>query len=348
MWHLSKIPKKAHFYWGNSILPIDRFLSIASFAANNRDWAVLMHRPLGLAEELDTSWETHEHKKIKSCSTGNCFWDALSKLDNVEVVKHDFDFLGGMSEVHKSDFLRWELLANDGGLWSDIDILYLRPMDDVYFNVAEPCVVDVDGFKVSLEPDIIAEVFCASSLEHGGPFNSIGFLMSSPGSEVFKELCRLRDFTIEKGGAKTLKRDYQSLGRKLLDLMVHQHPFLTGSPSYKKAQLSWGDTAIITTDLQLGAYAEVPLPGGINIPMDVVYPYGDHTILKALRPNDYQNWLITDRTIGVHWYGGHPKVGPMMASWNMENLDDLPASILKDLICEVVSKHKDYLFPALP
>ena len=170
MWHLNKIPKKAHFYWGNSVLPFDRFLSIASFSANNRDWAVFMHRPLGLSPELDTSWETHEHKKIKSSPSGNCFWDSLSKLENVEIVEHDLDSLGDISEVHKSDFLRWELLANDGGLWSDIDILYLRPMDDVYFNVAEPCVVDVDGFEVSLEPVIIAEVFCASSLEHGGPF----------------------------------------------------------------------------------------------------------------------------------------------------------------------------------
>ena len=58
------------------------------------------------------------------------FRDQLGTLD-VAIVCHDFDHYGFSNqahEVHKSDFLRWRLLATEGGVWSDIDIFYVKPM----------------------------------------------------------------------------------------------------------------------------------------------------------------------------------------------------------------------------
>ena len=40
----------------------------------------------------------------------------------------DFNLSNEISEVKKSDFLRWHILSTEEGLWSDMDILYLKSM----------------------------------------------------------------------------------------------------------------------------------------------------------------------------------------------------------------------------
>jgi hypothetical protein len=63
--------------------------------------------------------------------------DYFDKIPQDVLVYHDFadySFDNHAHEVHKSDFLRWKLLAENGGLWSDIDILYSKPMHKLQSN----------------------------------------------------------------------------------------------------------------------------------------------------------------------------------------------------------------------
>ena len=90
------------------------------------------------------------------------------------------------------------------------------------------------------------------------------------------------------------------------------------------------------------------MPGGINLPMDVVYPYGDFNVHTVLSPNRYENFLVTERTIGLHWYGGHPRVGALMRGLSEVSIKDMPDSIIKDLVSNVFEAHREYLFPASP
>jgi hypothetical protein len=135
MWHLTKIPQIAHFYWGGEKLSYLRFLSVQSFWQHNPDWEIQVHVPQTLST-AQPAWDSFQQKGV---SIAQDYFDQLTDL-NVKIIRHDFDeykFDNQAHEVHKSDFLRWKLLSTVGGLWSDIDILYSRSMTSLAENTSE-------------------------------------------------------------------------------------------------------------------------------------------------------------------------------------------------------------------
>jgi hypothetical protein len=73
--------------------------------------------------------------------------------------------------VHKSDYLRWALLSTIGGLWSDMDIIYIKPINDLYINTPE------NKDKET--------VVCISKYGH-----SVGFMMASENNVTFRNLVK--------------------------------------------------------------------------------------------------------------------------------------------------------------
>jgi hypothetical protein len=135
MWHLKHVPQTAHFYWGGGPLSYLRFLSVSSFKKQNPDWQVLFHQP-ATNSQAPVTWTNRIEQDFR---------DQINTLD-VTVVEHNFDLYGFTNqahEVHKSDFLRWRLLADQGGVWSDIDIFYVGPIDNLRENTAENSGIDV-------------------------------------------------------------------------------------------------------------------------------------------------------------------------------------------------------------
>jgi hypothetical protein len=135
MWYLTQIPRVAHFYWGGGPLSYLRFLSVQSFKKQNPDWQVKVHQPV-INSQAPSTWVNNIKQDFRN---------QISTLD-VVVVKHDFDSYGfdnQAHEVHKSDFLRWRLLATDGGVWSDIDIFYTKPMKCLEENTLQHANIDV-------------------------------------------------------------------------------------------------------------------------------------------------------------------------------------------------------------
>lgn len=166
MWHLKKIPNIAHFYWGGGALSYLRFLSVVSFKKQNPDWQVQVHVPT-VDSVAPANWNNNISQDFRS---------QLAELD-VKVIAHDFDrygFTNQAHEVHKSDFLRWLLLSNQGGLWSDIDILYVRPMNNLAENTAENSMIDT--------------VLCPlmSSGKH-----TVGFILGSENNNFYKHISEL-------------------------------------------------------------------------------------------------------------------------------------------------------------
>jgi hypothetical protein len=166
MWHLKQIPKIAHFYWGGGNMAYLRYLTVASFMRHNPTWDVFFYVPQYPASLH--SWISPEQKYA------DCYQDCadLIKGTGATIKKIDFNSMGfsnTASEVHKSDFLRWNLLNIPGGIWSDMDIIFTRPMDDLCFNK--------EGFS-----DINA-VVCIGAYGH-----SIGFLMGGIGNSCFNTI----------------------------------------------------------------------------------------------------------------------------------------------------------------
>ena len=133
-WHL-KVPKIFHMYWGGEKLPYLRFLTIQSFMNQNPDWKIMFWYPKSSASSVIT-WSSRELDYSLSCDD---YINELKKLP-IEINEIDFEDYGfdnNISEVHKSDFLRLQLIADYGGVWSDADIFYFNPITNLSVNTIE-------------------------------------------------------------------------------------------------------------------------------------------------------------------------------------------------------------------
>jgi hypothetical protein len=192
MWHLRKIPKLVHFYWGNDTLSFLRYLSIYSFQKFNPDWRIQFYYP---AERYqgERTWNSPEHT---GKFHGQNYLDRLENL-NIEKIKLNFADLGidnQIPETFKSDMLRWYLLTHVGGIWSDMDILYFRPVNCLYFNL-----------PVYQETDTVI-CLCENDWYN---YHPIGFLMSAPGSQYYQ-------FVLKQSYACMDLTKYQSIGNNML------------------------------------------------------------------------------------------------------------------------------------
>ena len=191
-WNLKNIPKIAHFYWDSATgMSFLRYLTIYSFRKYNPDWKIKIHSSVETYKN-NVTWCTSEHKN--GVVTGT-YDNECRNIKNVEFIKHDFtkyNFTNNVPEVYKSDFLRWILLYQQGGLWSDFDILYTAPMDNLNFNNEANQNLDTG---VCMYPSNI---------------HSIGFLLSSMENTLFKKVHQLalRYFN---------PSNYQSIGSNILN-----------------------------------------------------------------------------------------------------------------------------------
>lgn len=183
------IPRVAHFYWGGSKLSLLHLVSMQSFRALHPDWAMIVHQPLYVFNG-SPQWRSGEQGGNLQ---GPDFFNQLVEL-KVQMNQVDFSkiaFFNNVSEVHKSDFIRYHLMATVGGVWLDSDILFLRSIDDVILN-KHPEVDTVVCFNKNHFP--------------------VGVFMSSPGNAFFQVL-------VEASKARYNPLSYQVIGAHLLALL---------------------------------------------------------------------------------------------------------------------------------
>lgn len=191
-WNLKNIPKIANFYWGGDNFPFLRYISLMSFKKQNPDWVVNLYIPKVISNEMPWAKKQVEQKYKEKF---NYFY----KIKGVNIIEFDFEKIGlsnNINEIHKSDFIRYYLLSRDGGIWSDMDIFYFKPISYIFEN--NKYNIDKNTFFY----------FGNESYEIGG--HAIGFLMSSKENIYFKDI-----FNLAKENYK--KEDYQSIGADLLN-----------------------------------------------------------------------------------------------------------------------------------
>ncbi len=195
MWHLTKIPKIVHFYWGNEKLSYLRYLSILSFRKLNPDWRIKVHIPKQLSR-ISPTWISEEQKNL---SIKEDYWDEVEKLGVEIIVQPPLeDFDNNAHEVHKSDFFRWKLLVAEGGVWSDIDIFYINPMNNLVENTVENSLCDT------------AFSWYAQQRKW-----AISFMLSSVGNPFYKKIHELSKTAYDKNR-------YQSIGSELINNNYHR------------------------------------------------------------------------------------------------------------------------------
>jgi hypothetical protein len=183
-------PRIFHTYWGmNAPLSYLRYLTIKSFQKLNPDWTIKVWTPK--VPSLHTTWNTGEQLDLYH---GHDYMKELWEF--VDVV--DFESIGipnETPEVHKSDLLRWYLLGTYGGIWSDMDILYIKPIADH----------QTDSW--------IGAGLCKTKAIPGSDqlFSVIGFLTSAGAGQIFFK--QLFDYGVEQ----LPQSAYQAFGALLLD-----------------------------------------------------------------------------------------------------------------------------------
>ncbi|MHC4060020.1 MAG: glycosyltransferase family protein [Planctomycetota bacterium] len=169
-WRLSKIPKKMHVYWGNQALSFLRYLTVYSFRKLNPDWQINIYIP---SEKYKGAipWETGELYDGVTFE-GKDYSQELFSSEAINIKEVDFSnypFIKDAPENYKSDLFRWFILSEEGGLYSDFDILYFEPMSNLFFNTEENKNLDL--------------AVCLQKWGH-----IIGFLLSAPDNPFFKKL----------------------------------------------------------------------------------------------------------------------------------------------------------------
>ena len=215
---------------------------MVSFKKHNPDWTLNLWMPK-VSEKAEAPWITTEQKDVY---TGKDFLSKAKKLCNVQLI--DFKELGltkAIHEVQKADIVRWYLLFTYGGVWSDVDILYIKPIDSV-----------------------LKEEFGFAFVYHENPY--IGFYIAKPAQSIFETLFN----DCVSAVRRNMNDGYQSLGAD------RWRQF--GSPENILRQY----------------------PEGLNLPMEVVYPYTASEVDDMLFGSSRN---VTSDTIGLHWYNGSPK-----------------------------------------
>lgn len=185
------IPQILHLYWGKD-KPLSwlRWLTVKTFAMLNPDWRVIVWHPD--KPGLQPKWNTKEHNHY-AWKGEDWFRKLKTAGRNVEIRQADLSEFPRLSEVHRSDLLRWRLLHEIGGFWSDIDIVYFRPMS-------------------SLKADMTADaLLCWGDIDELKTWQAIGFLAGKPGCAMFKAMHEM-GLVI----AQVPNLGYQDLGSDLL------------------------------------------------------------------------------------------------------------------------------------
>jgi hypothetical protein len=195
MWKLNNIPKIAHFYWGNKEMNFLRYMTLFSFSKLNPDWQLVLYLPKVSSESDDS---------IPVVIKSKNYFDELESIKNLKIETIDLGEFNHFSEVHKSDFLRWRLLSTIGGLWSDMDIIYCKPMNDLEFNRDQHKNVDVVFVKYYDYPNI----------------KPIGFLLSKASCKFYQEVVKQSEKILKSNNLANpfddFKIDYQIIGTNII------------------------------------------------------------------------------------------------------------------------------------
>lgn len=175
MWKYPKVPKVAFTYWAGPMTKL-HYLVLQSVLKFNSDWKILFYQPVH-EYKGEKTWQTIEHS-IKYA--GVDYRTRLSELKGLEIINIDFEKIGfrnDVPEVYKSNFLTYYRLSNEGGVWFDTDVLFIKPLNEL--DLSEKIIYgDFETLEVAISYEPVQGYF------------STGILMGAPNTEFFKTLLK--------------------------------------------------------------------------------------------------------------------------------------------------------------
>jgi len=140
------LPKNIYFYWGNKTMSFFRYMSIYSFKKFNPDWNVILIKRRNLRIPKDYFEEERPDFlffKGEDCS------NLIDNLDiSIKYLEEEYPEIADLdfSEAHISDIILWKILGEEGGIVSDTDILYYKPIDYEKIKNVDVGLISFNGY----------------------------------------------------------------------------------------------------------------------------------------------------------------------------------------------------------
>ncbi len=146
------LPKNIYFYWGNKTISFFRYMSLYSFKKFNPDWNVILIKRKNPIIPKDYGGEERPdflYFEGEDCS------NLVDNLDiKIKYLEEEYPEIAELnfSETQISDLLLFKILGEKGGIVSDTDILYYKPIDYEKIKDAD---VGIISFKDHPKKDYI-------------------------------------------------------------------------------------------------------------------------------------------------------------------------------------------------
>ena len=307
------IPKKIYFYWGNEQMSWMRYMTLKSFRMFNPSWDMTLYTS-HCPKDIKT-WVTPENQDF-FCFKGENYMGLINDL-NVNIVPWEIANNGitavastpNISASHRSNFFKWAKLATDGGIYSDLDIIYFKPLDEFYNKI------NAEEYNTAI---------CQTN------YLSIGFLASSGNNPFFRDLFingldRYNTGEYQSAGVSNIYDFYNKTEKKDEAIAMIREKY----PQLNKYEISISCPTSKVLDVAQDRYPQLKF---YNIPFPFIYPLDSTQVEHAFNSSFSVNEAPTE-TVGYHWYAGHP------ISQNFNNL--LTDKNYKDIYCVFtdIAKH---------
>lgn len=209
---MKNLPHLAFTYWSGDTLTPLHILTLKSLILHNEDLEVIVYTT---SKDISSNHRSFElgYDEHKEYVTGTLPFSELHSISGIKVIEIDFEALygirGALFPTYLADITRIKKLEEHGGIWFDMDILFLKPFQDEMLTFTE-----------------------SKSLKTVSYSNTIatGFCIALPNSSLMKEMSRRLDQIILES---TYTEKYQSLGpdlwrdvigRSYMNSSLHLHP----------------------------------------------------------------------------------------------------------------------------
>ena len=120
---MKRIPKELHLYWNRGKMSRLQTFTVETFHKLNPDWNINVYMPK----------QTYDGgSKYIPDYLGKDYFYLIREMDyvNIKIVDlDDYAINHSLHDILRSDILRYHILYNVGGVWSDFDIIWLKPME---------------------------------------------------------------------------------------------------------------------------------------------------------------------------------------------------------------------------
>jgi len=140
---MKNIPNICHLMWDKSPMAYLQVLTVISFHRLNPDWRIIIWIPKQDVSDLGSNTYVPDY-------TGPDYFGMITSMDYVEIIEVDLNDYGIRTDVHFilcSDQLRLRMLYSMGGVYTDFDVIWIRPMESL---AGMDCIGNPEDFEASI------------------------------------------------------------------------------------------------------------------------------------------------------------------------------------------------------